>query len=619
MSKSILVLEENSVIHGLVASALDMDGLTVHHEFNLAKYVERARMLQPDLILISNADQDNNYAILRQLKTQAGLGGVPLVLLANSRDRVDAAQLEEFKVAGLVRKPFEASDLQQQVSKHLNLIDMIGSAYEYRKSQSMRDEQLNPLSQIDALDPDIALLLQESGRAASFGGAAVPEVDFSAELREERPAQPQPAGKAQPAAMAQPAAPSYADSAMAAQPSAQPFLDDLGVLDDGPVESFSAGTTEGLLEEDVLLDEEELGPPLGDLPHAGGLPPFADTTLEELGPEDLLDEESYEEATFAAQGVDQTLERVPAAPAGAGLDEIEVELSGEDLAFPSEPPPAPPPEAAAPPRAREWAPAAEPFSDFPAGATAPSAPESDIPPAVRRMMELKPVFSKEAAPVPQAPVAQAPVAQAPSAPAEPAPRGEAAPRGEPAPHGGGEALQFGNEELDDEAIQRALEMEELEELAPLDISDPELLGLTSSDELDLESDLAAGELEPLAEVIEHDDQDLTIDEDEQELILAALDEEREAEGAATFPSGPLELTQEERAGLTEMLDQGTAAGTERTEQDELDLLDAFTLEQETLPAAPAEGEAEHLLDDTFRNTPAAPTLEADGSLDLPFD
>ena len=51
MSKSILVLEENSVIHGLVASALDMDGLTVHHEFNPAKYVERARMLQPDLIL----------------------------------------------------------------------------------------------------------------------------------------------------------------------------------------------------------------------------------------------------------------------------------------------------------------------------------------------------------------------------------------------------------------------------------------------------------------------------------------------------------------------------------------------------------------------------------------
>lgn len=143
INKSILVLEENSVVHGLIASALDVDGLTLHHEFNPAKYVDRARNLKPDLILVSNADQFNNYSICRQLKTGPG-GGTPLVLLANSRDALDAARLRDLQVDGVVRKPFEASDLQEQVSRHLHLPDLVGAAYEYRQSQSAPGGDVRP-------------------------------------------------------------------------------------------------------------------------------------------------------------------------------------------------------------------------------------------------------------------------------------------------------------------------------------------------------------------------------------------------------------------------------------------------------------------------------------------
>ncbi|HUJ74109.1 MAG TPA: hypothetical protein VL359_04585, partial [bacterium] len=162
MNKSILVLEENSVVHGLIASALDLDGLTLHHEFNPARFVERARALTPDLILLSNTDQGNQYSILRKLKTQASLSRVPVLLLANSRDRVEGSVLRDLGVGGVIRKPFEASDVQQAVSKHLDLIDLVGPAYEYRQSQSTREDIPNPLAQLDVLEDDVPELWRRS-------------------------------------------------------------------------------------------------------------------------------------------------------------------------------------------------------------------------------------------------------------------------------------------------------------------------------------------------------------------------------------------------------------------------------------------------------------------------
>ena len=500
MGKSILVLEENSVVHGLVASALDMDGLTLHHEFNPAKYVDRARMLQPDLILFSNADQGNNYAILKQLKTLAGPNAVPLVLLANSRDRVDPSQLKSLNVAALVRKPFEASELQLQVSKHLDLIDLVGSAYEYSRSQSVREEGINPLTQLDVIDPEVTAMMQAGTRPGpALPETPVPDVDFSAELSAESATARRETRQTHTATTVTHTETVTRAETVAKEPPARGGLE---VLDDGPVESFSAGAPEPLAGEDVLLDEGELLQSLGPDVSAPSAQPFEGMGIEELGPEDLLDEEAYEEATFAPAGVEQTIQPEPTAggPAGPHLDQIEVELSEADLAFP---------EAEAPPF--------QPTAGGPAAAEA-----GELPLSVRRMMELRPAFSR-----------------APDAAArEPEPLG--AGRGE-------ERISLGDEELDEAAILQATEHGTIEDLAPLDSSDPDLLGLTSSEEIDLESAEAEADLAPLSATPEQDDQDLTIDSDEEELILSSLEEEEPISGA-------LELTREEREGLTEALD-----------------------------------------------------------------
>ncbi|MFI5399803.1 MAG: hypothetical protein ACHQZQ_01960 [SAR324 cluster bacterium] len=622
MSKSILVLEENSIVHGLVASALDLDGITLHHEFNPARYVDRARALQPDLILLSNADQQNNYAILKQLKTQPGLSAVPLVLLANSRDRVNAEQIEDLNVAALVRKPFEASDLQLQVSKHLDLIDLVGSAYEYNRSQSVRDDGMDPLAQLDVIDPEVTALMQDSTKAgAPIPEVTVPEVDFSAELDAESTGIP-----------------------LGTETTARAAQGGLEVLDDGPVEAFSAGAPQPLGDEDVLLDEGDLLAPLGPLAPAQAGPPFADAAIQELGPEDLLDEEAYEEATFAAAGVDQTLP--PAAASGvsgsARLDEIEVELSAEDLTFPEME--APPGQAAAP---------GKPAAPAPPAIQASVSAGGDLPPAVRRMMELRPVFSKAPDFAAQEPE---PLAEPPGALPE------------------AEDLALGEDELDEAAILQAMEREEPEDLAPLDASDADLLGLTSTDELDLESIEAEADLPPLPATLEQDEHALTIDEDEEELILSSLDEEEEP----SSPPGALELTQEELQGLNEVLDmeqpevragsasvaatppaptaptaaattmardtprtaveRGTGAagsaaappeeigpgeGEDLSKVDlaEMDLLDDLGLEEPvTAPPPPKEGlEAGQLPDDMFQNVQPAARLSGHFGLELPTD
>jgi hypothetical protein len=322
------------------------------------------------------------------------------------------------------------------------------------------------------------------------------------------------------------------------------------------------------------------------------------------------------------------------------LDEIEVELSDDDVNFP---------DMEAPPGETE-------ALDVTAAAEtviSPAAPTpGELPAAVRRMMELRPVFSK----TPDA------------AALEPEPLAE--------PPGAGrsvESMVLGNEELDEAAILEATEHAPIEELAPLDSADPDLLGLTSSEDIDLESVEAEADLAPLSATPEQDDQDLTIDSDEEELILSSLDEEEEPAPM----TGALELTPEEREGLTEALDLeqeifqpepatvasfaqveakaeakaeaavtmtrhveeplpapaevepvapeelsfGAGDAIAKADLEEMELLDDLSLQE---PAAPAPTRAdvpeeEQFLTETFQNVQPAARSESEFGLELPTD
>jgi CheY-like chemotaxis protein len=352
MNKSILVLDENSVIHGLVTSALETEGLTLHHEFNPGRYVERASSLMPDLILIGNSDRDPEYQICRHIKASRSLAGVPMVLLASSKEALTHDQLATLRVAGVVRKPFEASDLQQQVSKHLDLVDLIGSAYEYRQSQSTAEEGSNPLANLDVLDDEVLSMLRGSA----------PQAEAQAE-----PA-PRAANVRAPAAM-RPAATVVDDEVLAETLQPERAFE--------PLESEPQARPAPRFDSLETLE--------GEFPSQTLEVPESEAELEELGAADVLEEDTAEEAVFEPQGFDKDFEAGSAARGSAGLDDIEVELPEEAVDLPAMEAELHDGDVELFESDLSTGPAAamEDFRDY----------EESIPLSVRRMMELKPVFT----------------------------------------------------------------------------------------------------------------------------------------------------------------------------------------------------------------------------------
>ena len=332
MNKSILVLDENSVIHGLISSALDMEGLKLHHEFNPENFVERATSVMPDLILVGKSEQDPDLTICRQLKEN--LKQIPLVLMTGSKDSLSPEDMEKMQVAGVVRKPFEASDLQQQVGRHLDISDLVGAAYEFRQSQVTGEEAPNPLANLDVLDDEVLELMREDG-----GTPPLPDTEPGVVGEE---------------VLAETLEPERAFEKIDPETGSQ------------AIESLEG---EFQIEDPVILEDE--------------------SELEELSAEDLLEEEAPEEAILEPAGFDQSLEE------GAGdggeatlaqpeMEEIEVELPDSaldveslDLEIPGD--------------------KAEPLESEPASpeASPPEEIKESIPLSVRRMMDLKPVFSRE--------------------------------------------------------------------------------------------------------------------------------------------------------------------------------------------------------------------------------
>lgn len=354
MNKSILVLEENSVIHGLVASALDLEGLTLHHEFNPGRYVQRATSLMPDLILLGNSGQGGAPEQVRELRAVGALQRVPVVLLTGARDHMDADAAASLRVDGVVQKPFEASDLQQQVSKHLNLVELVGSAYEFAQSQSTREEGPNPLASLDVLDSEVLGLLHGEPAGAEQAPGVVDEDELDAALHPERAFEMVGTRPGEPAGGA-------------------------------PATDGQAGPEP--------LHEADFG--TGGF---GGAATPDDEAYEELGEADLLDEESEADAHLAPQGLDESFQPGTGAQSGedrsGDLDEIDVDLPGAD-------------EAAFGARgeaemdlfeadfADEEGPAGGAASEWEEGGADETLTEG-VPLALSRMMELKPVFSLSA-------------------------------------------------------------------------------------------------------------------------------------------------------------------------------------------------------------------------------
>ncbi len=150
MSQLILVLEENPEIQSLIAASLKASAISVTQESNPDLFVQQALNLEPDLILLSNSGGDQNYKNCREIRKDPQLKNIPIILLVNPKDELDEKIISELGIDGLLRKPFEASMLQEQLSQFVTLDDNFGiepdnEDEDFKIDMSSIDNQLNDI------------------------------------------------------------------------------------------------------------------------------------------------------------------------------------------------------------------------------------------------------------------------------------------------------------------------------------------------------------------------------------------------------------------------------------------------------------------------------------------
>jgi len=152
MSQLILVLEENPEIQSLIAASLKASAISVTQESNPDLFVQQALNLEPDLILLSNSGGDQNYKNCREIRKDPQLKNIPIILLVNPKDELVEKIISELGIDGLLRKPFEASMLQEQLIQFVTLDDNFGiepdnEGEDFKIDMSSIDNQLNDIKE----------------------------------------------------------------------------------------------------------------------------------------------------------------------------------------------------------------------------------------------------------------------------------------------------------------------------------------------------------------------------------------------------------------------------------------------------------------------------------------
>ena len=151
MSNSVLVFEENKAIQGLIASTIS-DQVELWQESRPDAFLQLADRYSPSLIFISNADQQQDYALCRQLQQHSSLSQVPKVLLVNARDDVNESLLEQFGLQGMIRKPFEAATLQEHIQRYLPSVEL-------------QSEPMDSAEEVNVFDDEMLGLIQDNGES----------------------------------------------------------------------------------------------------------------------------------------------------------------------------------------------------------------------------------------------------------------------------------------------------------------------------------------------------------------------------------------------------------------------------------------------------------------------
>ena len=117
---TILVVDDDAPIILLMRSLLREYGFEPLTAMNGAEAIERVRAERPGLILLDrNMPGMSGEEVLRALRAEPGVTEVPILML--SGEPIAPAELEQLGANGAVLKPFDITELIEQIRFHIGV------------------------------------------------------------------------------------------------------------------------------------------------------------------------------------------------------------------------------------------------------------------------------------------------------------------------------------------------------------------------------------------------------------------------------------------------------------------------------------------------------------------
>jgi len=168
MDELILVLEENPEIQAVISASLKDSPVFINQELDPDYFLQQVQNLNPDLIFLSNSDSERNYRTCRKIREDPAIKNIPVILLVNAKDEINEDALRELKINGMLRKPFEASTLKEQISQYISLDENFGA-----EPDKENDSFAFDMSSIDSDLKDIKQQNQDQSHPDSQGADAI--------------------------------------------------------------------------------------------------------------------------------------------------------------------------------------------------------------------------------------------------------------------------------------------------------------------------------------------------------------------------------------------------------------------------------------------------------------
>ena len=104
---TVLLIEDNALLRGLVVEILALAGYAVHPAENGKIGVEKARASRPDLVLCEvGLPVLDGYGVLHSFRQHAPLAGVPFIFLTVRAGRAEVRRGMELGADDYLTKPF---------------------------------------------------------------------------------------------------------------------------------------------------------------------------------------------------------------------------------------------------------------------------------------------------------------------------------------------------------------------------------------------------------------------------------------------------------------------------------------------------------------------------------